>query len=443
MAYPSREAVIESCLEGCSKSGKEEVLSALKNGFLRVDTRKKRILNAYNQITEKLDMPRVMISKCRSFFNVQIDCGTQRSISDNKLKELREILEIDKWSCRKRFKVLGKDGISVEVSHIEIVEKIVEIFYEQEEIPKGHIHEYDGTIVLNLDKTPSPNLSSLADLQKNTRSVFASISESFLPQMEGFQNSTKELSKVLGQFAKRMNNYYIAQFAEIGKSLERILSAIDAHWEETRPKLQEANLWITPNMSTELIQEVDEVCRKPESQPHDVQEVFIRHYSQDGCALLKETINRWKKIPCFYGRMETIRDALDAHIHRKFTLSIPTLLPLIEGIACEYTSKKAGSSSKLLKEIIEDESYTTFLPSVSKQLFLSLIDNIVFFGNIGDELTMEKYPKFLIENGVKESECLNRHAILHGIQKNYASEINSLKVFLILDMLSILTPKTN
>jgi len=83
------------------------------------------------------------------------------------------------------------------------------------------------------------------------------------------------------------------------------------------------------------------------------------------------------------------------------------------------------------------EKSPEFLSAASKEVFLNLLDEIGFFGNIEAEyFTSKKYSKYLASKGIKEEECLNRHAIFHGVQKKYASEINSLKTFLILDMLS-------
>ena len=49
--------------------------------------------------------------------------------------------------------------------------------------------------------------------------------------------------------------------------------------------------------------------------------------------------------------------------------------------------------------------------------------------------TSEKFPEWLESKGVSESQSINRHGILHGVHLNYDSKENSLRVFLLLDVL--------
>jgi hypothetical protein len=61
-------------------------------------------------------------------------------------------------------------------------------------------------------------------------------------------------------------------------------------------------------------------------------------------------------------------------------------------------------------------------------------DPFLFKGHIGEFFSPEKYPEWVTSHGF-ESAPLNRDAILHGVQIEYASEINSLRVFFLLDSL--------
>lgn len=57
---------------------------------------------------------------------------------------------------------------------------------------------------------------------------------------------------------------------------------------------------------------------------------------------------------------------------------------------------------------------------------------------LGDNFQLtppEKYPEWLKLHNLEAHQILQRHAILHGVQKDYASKENSLRAFLLMDVL--------
>lgn len=286
-------------------------------------------------------------------------------------------------------------------------------------------------------KIPLPNLSPLGSiaipnsLVTSLANLYPNLITSITPQLN-------EFSKSLGQMLKSINQGWLKDFAVLGQKLEQIFIELETQTEEVAPMLQKANLWISPYMSFSFIKQIIFLCKNPETKPNDVILLYVGFYSQDNYLILKEMVESWYKNSYFKPRLEIIKDALDAHIAHKYSLSIPTLLPIVEGIATDISGKRAGSPKKRIKEVIGNQ-YGEVFAAASKDVFLNLLDEIGFFGNIQpDQFTSSKYSILLNEKGVIENECLNRNAILHGVQLNYASEINSLKVFLILDMLSSL-----
>lgn len=76
-------------------------------------------------------------------------------------------------------------------------------------------------------------------------------------------------------------------------------------------------------------------------------------YGNKDWKYLEKTINEWSSHRFFNKqRMKIIRDALDAHKRKQYTLSIPSLLPIIEGISgdfCEEQKIKVGKGKSKLK----------------------------------------------------------------------------------------------
>lgn len=115
--------------------------------------------------------------------------------------------------------------------------------------------------------------------------------------------------------------------------------------------------------------------------------------------------------PAFASRAPVMRDAFEAHFQGKYSLSIPTLFPQIEGFHREY-------GGLALKQ--------AFAPTISKdmwnaRLLPGMTDSAGFFN---------AYLSKLFQ-GSQEEGSFNRNPILHGADPDYPSEERSLTLILI------------
>ena len=135
--------------------------------------------------------------------------------------------------------------------------------------------------------------------------------------------------------------------------------------------------------------------------------------------LLESMISGWTSIPYFGERRDVLMHALEAHRRQQFTLTIPALLPLAEGLSAEILGKPLGqrvNAVTVLARQIGDSNKETW-----NQIFLNVIcDTFYKSYNFGDQ----------------PAPYLNRHGILHGRTSDYANDANSLRVFLLLDVLA-------
>ena len=176
-----------------------------------------------------------------------------------------------------------------------------------------------------------------------------------------------------------------------------------------------------------------------EATPQNVRQLVVTWYREDDCELLKAMVDGWNRNPYFVPRMDIIRDALRAHIDGKYTLSVPTLLPVAEGILSSITGKGAagsGGTRRMAKDVLAG-MYTDFMCEASKDAVVEFATGITLYGNVPPYyFSPERYPEWLEQNELAGGQVLNRHAILHGVQTHYASEENSLRAFFLLDVLS-------
>ncbi len=127
-------------------------------------------------------------------------------------------------------------------------------------------------------------------------------------------------------------------------------------------------------------------------------------------------IDSWYRIDWISDkRKEILSDALLAHIEGKYNLSIPAILPHLEGIiveALEFNGKmRPGELKRLLESMLDqEESFDTALKSY-------YLENVL----VG------------FEHGKEPESFLSRHSILHGNDVMYGSHENSLKLILLID----------
>lgn len=140
--------------------------------------------------------------------------------------------------------------------------------------------------------------------------------------------------------------------------------------------------------------------------------------------IVKNTYGRIKQN--YPNRYNIIKDALDAHNNKLYTLSIPVILSQADGIC------------KILFEVnlySKDKSFNYEFPKTKKRRKNKIQEN----NKIIDAMFL--YPLDILTNfnyGTKEQnnlKPLNRNSILHGSNLTYASEINSLKCIALLNYL--------
>ncbi len=206
---------------------------------------------------------------------------------------------------------------------------------------------------------------------------------------------------------------------------------------------QECDLWLAPSM-LELYERISELYQQGKKPA--IPSIIFRYYKKDDWAILRKTVNSWEQNKFFRSRMKIINDALEAHISGKYTLTVPALLPHIEGIAIDiikkynvpeldgpiiYNKELYGTDGKVTapSRVLAETSISGFGKAVVVWSFLYYIEKTLYFSPHGERKGIED---------LKKETSLKRNLILHGIQTKYATSMNSLRCFLALDVLSLI-----
>ena len=189
------------------------------------------------------------------------------------------------------------------------------------------------------------NLSEIGQIIRRTElatSVFnrdaASMAALALEVLQRADNAAAALALEVSQRAD--NALKLAQIpsvlehfaADFKRIFERLNSRIvEEH--EAADAFRAAGWPLCPSMPKSLFRNV--VGKYQTGQIRYASAAVLGYYRRRNCAHLKVAID-WRSNPLFNTRITIIEDAFWAHQQGKFTLSIPTLIPQIEGIMSEY-----------------------------------------------------------------------------------------------------------
>lgn len=210
-----------------------------------------------------------------------------------------------------------------------------------------------------------------------------------------------------------LQNSFIKQSLETAKTFKKIDDTIRA----ASKILFDLGWWIQPEWSLPSLGEI--VKAHKEGKDNEIEQEIIAYFND---SKLDDIISSWKLNKKLAQRMSILEDAVWAHKQGKYTLSIPTLLPQVEGIINENSGRTG--------RIRFSECVTIFNDRLSK--------------NSSFKTTSSLYPLALlkfVENLLKEDfewgkpSKKGRHPILHGHNVSYSDRVFSLKLILLVDFI--------
>lgn len=157
------------------------------------------------------------------------------------------------------------------------------------------------------------------------------------------------------------------------------------------------------SVSLESMIELERKEKENELSKNDLFEVYVNYLIKENSDIFVQVL---EKNDIFSLWLPIIKDAVNAHYEGKFTLSIPALFPVIEGLL------------RKIQQLSPSDSFKCNLNSGSLQNrgLLMYADSVDYFN---------KFVTKLFE-GKADTSKFNRNLILHGITSDYYSEEHSL-----------------
>lgn len=219
---------------------------------------------------------------------------------------------------------------------------------------------------------------------------------SFTPEF----HANLERMATLAREANRVAARYEEMFERMAKDEARLANML------------EQLFWPPPLLlPAALVSEMARGFERSELSSAEIDELFVEFYTAD---VLEGMITRWGEQGHIPHRLPILRDAVRAHCDGRYTLSIPAVLPQLEGTIAEMF----GHRGKIRGQHVQKYHAAAFAGAPAS-------DNggVNFFRAVlldrfewGDPI-----PLF------------SRHAILHGADTCYATAANSLRAFVTLD----------
>lgn len=194
--------------------------------------------------------------------------------------------------------------------------------------------------------------------------------------------------------------------------------------DELRRALSGAGWWVLPrDINGPIKRHLRELGR--EGNPAMIDSYLCSLFNGENTPKLRDKIESWFDLPYLNDRKRIILDAADAHNSRKWTLSIPTLFPLVDGLTRKFRRERLRAGKKP-GGTMQVSRVTDYYKRKQPKLFGASLDDLV---------RKHLYANFDFNAG-KPPSSVNRHGVLHGEISDYATEANSLRVFLLLDTIA-------
>jgi hypothetical protein len=228
-----------------------------------------------------------------------------------------------------------------------------------------------------------------------------------------YQRTSARIREVLTQTIEKWAEDFRPIYDRLAVGEARMLAAM----------LRQFHWWPVPGLPYEFYGGLLE--RIKQNQRRQVNHYFCGWFSWNRYRRLGRMARRWENNVHFHRRRHIYNQALKNHRRGEYSASVPTLLPLIEGISREYLQDKGISANGVtatIKKALETNTPVDIYEA-------AITDALIHF------LDESTYEDTRTGNVLPSGYQLNRHGVLHGLHLHYGTEANSLRCFLWLETL--------
>jgi len=285
------------------------------------------------------------------------------------------------------------------------------------------------------------SIGTISKVAEQFREAQLSIVESLRPVIEQCQLIARIVSEYLAPQINFWQNW-VEQNREIFNPYRRFWQIFQEQYKITEQEaiqvLRKYKWFITPSLPLTFISTVVKIGKREGNQRKAINRLFIDYFSSNNFENLEKLVDGWQTNEIFKPRMKIFRDCVSVMRNAKgkynpSTIVLPTLIAQIDGIRREFIEQN-GLYFDLRRWVDREgnvvEWKAWFRGQTSGQELLDLANDI--FLNI---LFQKSQPGRPLETPF----TFNRHKIMHGEYLRYGRIDHTIRAFLILDFLAILS----
>lgn len=205
------------------------------------------------------------------------------------------------------------------------------------------------------------------------------------------------------------------QLAEQAAKTHKYIKYTEETIREANEILLSLGWWIYPDWTIPSLRKIIDAHKNGKDE--EIEKAIVDYFNDKK---LNEMVKNWSSNKKLSPRMQILEDAVWAHNQGKYTLSVPALLPHVEGIINENSGKKGRITHAECITILKDYLGKEFKPGTLSSLF---------------PLAVLKFTEGLLKEKFEwgKPSKKGRHPILHGHHVSYSNEVFSLKLILLID----------
>jgi len=231
-------------------------------------------------------------------------------------------------------------------------------------------------------------------------------------------DSIKKSLEIIDYQNKIVGNSFIPKFVENFQDIGKRISENLKKTPEALMLLSKYGWYLNFESELYLPNQLGNLLK--ENKVEEVDQFLMEYYTENLDRILENLSTKYPD------RKEIFAQIFSAHKEKKYFLSIPSILTQIDGICFDTTTKKYFVTEKKDKKL-------KYLPEVATE-FVNLSGSIseAFSMPILNQTAINSHESKIGDFPVK----LNRHLIMHGVDKEFGTEKNSLKCLSLLVYLS-------
>ncbi|HYN16422.1 MAG TPA: hypothetical protein VES66_11620 [Terriglobales bacterium] len=263
-------------------------------------------------------------------------------------------------------------------------------------------------------------LRSQMDLFLAAKAAFQSSFGTVLDAINGPNRFIQSVASQAAEFALAANELF-EPFSQFRLEILSVVEDLQKFWSEEEKEVYsflEERGWLGLEDYLTVAEFRDVLHLGRSGNLEGIDRFICQLFHNDDHRSLDSMITTWWSVEYLANRRQIVDDAVAAHKQMKYTLSVPALLPLVEGLAREIV-KHPASNHGVVK--IAARNYHESEQEIWSEVAVRVISTTMY----------SRYDDACSPGAIAQ---VNRHAILHGFSTTYASEASSLKMILLIDV---------